>query len=232
MMRRLVIDGQVISAIREDVDRASLPVLEVARELVDQLRDRVHVAGLAGDGAPWSDYRAKRRPPKKGDRFYWSPVGEATPPDGRFVLARQGPRAGRAAYADRAAYLAALGFPLPPRKRFVMTGELAASLHATQPKPTVVSILYARRGRRSKLFRSKTGAPYTNQKVAQFAFRTERMSPLVPSESERRWFLDQLAARVPATYLRTLQAAEGALRGVTAAKRLIGRANKLTTGSV
>lgn len=221
------IRGVVESAIREDLDRAVLPVGELVKELAHRIQARVHGEGLAADGQPWSSYKAQRKPGGPGARFFWSPSGSPAPATNRIVLAKQGKYMGRGAYADMGAWRVAIGQPLPTRKRFVMTGELSQSIDVTVPRVGTWTIQYNKQTRASPFFRSKSGKAYTNQKVAQFAFRTERMSPMQPSAEEVEWFQRELIARVPTTFLKTIELGAREARSSTNARRLVGRANRL-----
>ncbi|MFO0749137.1 MAG: hypothetical protein U1F43_26265 [Myxococcota bacterium] len=72
---------------------------------------RVHEDGIAADGGTFSAYKDRRKPPRKGDRFYWSPVGAPQPERNRLAIGK-GKNAGRAAYASWEHYRDALGEPL------------------------------------------------------------------------------------------------------------------------
>lgn len=222
--------GTVKSNLRDDIKANLVPLVRLGEELATRMRDRIHTQGLAGDGAPWSSYKSKRKPPKRGDRFYWTKVGEPAPDKHRVSQATTGKYAGRSAYPSYAHWREAMGVT-GDQKRFKLTAELEESLIVNATRPAVVTITYNGKMRRAKYGRAKSGKPYSNQKVAQFAFRTERMSPMVPTVDEVKFATDYLREHVPAQILKDVRAAGIEAAGRSRGNRVIGRANKLLTGA-
>lgn len=225
------IQGKVSSNIRDDVRLALLPLLELGERLAEEMRARIHEQGLAGDGQPWSSYKSKRKPPKRGDRFFWTKVGDAQPEKHRVMVGTQGKWAGRAAYPSYAHYREALGATDNPNaKRFVLTGELRDSLEVTASRPGLVTITYNGKLRQAPYGKAKSGKPFSNQKVAQFAFRTERMSPMVPTAAELERFRASLVEAVPAHLLKRLELASLEAKVTARTTSLTRRANRLLSG--
>lgn len=226
----IAIVGTVKSNFRDDIKANLVPLMELGTELAAMIRARVHEQGLAGDGAQWSAYASKRKPPKRGDRFYWTRPGEPQPELHRLAAPTTGKYAGRAAYPSYAHWCEAMGVPRD-RKLFKITAELEESIGVTALSPARIEIAYNKKLRVARYGRAKSGKAYTNQKVAQFAFRTERMSPMQPSAAEIQFAADFVRERVPAGILKDLQAAEAESRGLQGANRVIRRANRLMTGA-
>lgn len=216
--------------IRDDLGGELIPLLELSRDLAEQIRRRVHDEGLAGDGGPWSPYASKKKPPKRGDRFYWTRVGEPQPVLHRIQVARNGARSGRAAYPSYAHYREALG-AVGNQKRFLLTGELRDSMVVMASRPSVVTITYPNRLRKAAYGRAKSGKPFSNQKVAQFAFRTERMSPMEPTDAEITEFSKRLVDAVPPALLKQVQLAELEAKATRRARSLTRSANRLLSGA-
>lgn len=230
------VEGTVSKFIRENLPADLYGLLALAEEAASMFRERVHVKGLAGDGRPWSPYVEKRKG-RPGDRFYWAKATDPAPEAGRIV--RAGPGAGRyanrSAYASVAAWRRAVGHPRTNPKRYVMTGELRDSIKAHQARPTVATVSYSNRRRKGPFYRARSGKAFTNQKVAQFAFRAERMSPMQPSADEIERLTNLAAVALPARVLTKLQEAESLRQGqgrVRRAKRLLEGARQLVNGGV
>ena len=221
--------GTVKSNLRDDIKTNILPVLRLGEELAVMIRTRVHEDGLAADGAPGSSYKSKRKPPVRGDRFYWTRVGEPAPPLHRVIQCTKGKFAGRSAYPPFAHWREAMGVT-GDQKRFMLTGELRDSEGVNAGSATRVTIAYNSKLRRAKYGRAKSGKAYSNQKVAQFAFRTERMSPMQPSPAEIQFASDFLVREVPAGILKSLELAGLEASALAGAKRVNRRVNSLLTG--
>lgn len=222
--------GTVKSNLRDDVKANLVPLVQLGEQLADRIQRRVHDQGVAGDGAPWSSYKSKRKPPKRGDRFYWTRVGEPAPDLHRVIKCESGRFAGRSAYPSFAHWREAMGAP-GDQKRFVLTAELRDSLAVTAGSPTRISIAYNGKMRVAKYGRAKSGKPYSNQKVAQFAFRTERMSPMEPTLEELEFAAAFVRENVPQQILRDLEFAGLEASALAGAKRVSSRVNRVITGA-
>lgn len=147
----------------------------------------------------------------------------------RLVLATQGKYAGRAAYPSYLHWREAI---IASRtKLFVLTGELHDSIESVGKTPTRVEVAYSRKVRSATYGRAKSGKAYSNQKVAQFAFRTERMSPMQLSPAELEFAAAFVAEAVPKQVLEDLRFAGEEARSVAGARRVIGRTNRLLAGA-
>lgn len=113
----------------------------------------------------------------------------------------------------------------------MLTGELRDSMVVQASRPSVVTITYPNRLRSATYGRAKNGKPYSNQKVAQFAFRTERMSPMEPSDAEIAEFSARLVDAVPASLLKQIQLAELETKATRRARSLTRSANRLLSGA-
>lgn len=224
------VTGTVVSNIRDPLPVPLVKLAELGRELAALMRKRIHDQGLAGDGAPWSPYKSKRKPPKRGDRFYWTRVGEPAPEMHRLAMATKGRYAGRSAYPSFAHWREAMGVS-GDQKRFKLTGELEESLEPSMPRPAHLTIAYSNRLRRARYGRAKSGKPYTNQKVAQFAFRSERMSPMQPSAAEQAFVQEFVARQIPEQTLKDLRLSSIEDKALKTANRVQRRTNRLLSGA-
>lgn len=220
--------GTVKSNLRDDIKSNLVPIVRLGEELALQIQQRVHVAGLAGDGGAWSTYKAKRKPPGPGVRFYWTKIGEPAPDMHRIVTATQGKYAGRSAYPSYLHWRESMVAARP--KLFVLTGELRDSIEVVAPTPTRVEVRYNNKLRAAPYGRAKSGKPYSNQKVAQFAFRTERMSPMQLSPAELAYAQRFMQTEVPAQVLKDLRLAGLEVAAVAGANRVNRRVNSLLSG--
>lgn len=221
--------GTVTSNLRDDVKANLVPLVQLGEELAAMIRKRVHEDGLAADGAPWSEYQAKRKPVGPGKRFYWTQVGDPAPEKNRLIVCTQGKYAGRSAYPSYLHWREAI---IASRtKLFVLTAELRDSTGVNAASATRVTIAYNSKIRRAKYGRAKSGKAYSNQKVAQFAFRTERMSPMQPSEAEVQFAAAFVAESVPRQLLKDLQFAGIEASALAGAKRVNSRVNRVITGA-
>ena len=225
----IAVVGSVRSNLRDPLPDSFVPLVQLGEHLALMIRVRVHEDGLAGDGAPWSPYKSKRKPPKRGDRFYWTKPGEPQPELHRLAAPTSGKHAGRAAYPSFAHWCEAMGIPRD-RKRFKITGELENSIDVGGASATRVTLAYNKKLRSANYGRAKSGKAYTNQKVAQFAFRTERMSPMQPSPAELEFAAAFVRENVPLAILEDLRIAGIEERGLAGANRVIRRANRLMNG--
>lgn len=221
------ITGTIKSNLRDDIRANLIPLVKLGEEVAQDIQVRVHDEGLAADGSLWSAYKSKRKPPKSGDRFYWTRAGEPQPEQHRIVVGSSGKYAGRAAYPSYAHYREAMGAD-GDQKRFILTGELRDSLTVTATAPNKATVHYGKKPRVATYGRAKSGKSYTNEKVAQFAFRTERIGPMQPSPEELANIEQFLEREIPPQLLKNMSAAATQVKST----RIIGRANKLLKGGV
>lgn len=234
----IAVVGRVKSNLRDDIKSGLIPLVQLGQQLGAMIAYRVHTEGIAADGAPWSPYKSKRKPPKRGDRFYWTKPGDPQPALHRITVGSRvsvrggvrGKYAGRAAYPSYSHWREAMGAPID-RKRFKITGELESSIESVGATPTRVEVAYNKKARAAKYGRAKSGKAYSNQKVAQFAFRSERMSPMQPSRSELEFAAAFVAEKVPQAILKDLRLAEMESRSLGGARRVVGRAERLLAGA-
>lgn len=232
-MKLVDIEYRVAKGIRDPLPDVLVPMVEIAGDLIPQIRDRVHTQGLAGDGGPWSPYATrKKRNGERGSRFYWTPLGAPQPATGRLIVARQGKFAGRAAYPSVGHYLAAVGYPRNGPKSFVMTGELRDSMEVFVRSPGLASIQYNNKLRKSPFYRAKSGKAFTNAKVADFAFRMERMGPMELSAAEVESVEKSLEGKFTRAILDAQQLEDFAFKAERKAVSLERRAKRLFSGAV
>lgn len=223
MLPIIRVRGSAVSFIRKNLPQDLLGLVQLATRAAEMIRQRVHIDGLAGDGRPWSDYKAVRKQPGRGDRFYWTGVGEPQPEAGRLSVARRGKYAGRAAYPSYLAWRRAMGLT-GNQKLFVASGQMKDAFEVVSPRPTIATVQY------NKM--TRTGMPaersnWPNSLIARFAFRSERMSPMQLSAAELREVQELAAVAFESAALEQLQLAETEMRSTRARKRLSRAASKV-----
>lgn len=223
------VNYRVTSGIREPVPDTFIPLRDIAVSAGAAIQQRVHEHGLAGDGSPWSGY--KSRP---GRWWFWAPAG-APQPDSpermRGHPVKTGPRTGQSAYRTYLGYLRARGIAPPGGKHFVLTGELMQSIEAVMQSGIVAYVQYNNQRRKSLYGRAKSGAAFTNQKVAQFAFRLERMSPMQLSPAELADVAKAVEDGFTSTMLRQEQLEDLGFQAQRRATSLERRARRLLRGA-
>jgi hypothetical protein len=153
--------------------------------LLEAIRHRIHQEGKTSQGRPFSPYAHHGDP---GDGFFWVGPKQPQPAEGMIVKARQGPRAGSAAYPSREVWRRAVGKPQRNPKRMSMSEELSLSLRDRYTGNNA-SIEYPNTRRRNEYQTDRV----SNRTVARVIFRRETRQPLMPSPSELAAFEKSMA---------------------------------------
>lgn len=177
------------------IPRHLVDLRQVVPGLLEAIRHRLHEQGKDSRGRTFSPYAEHGQP---GDGFFWVPPSQPQPPTGMIVRAREGPRAGWAAYPSRAVWRAAVGRPQRNPKRMKLSGELEMSLR-DRYKGANASIEYPNTRRRSQYSPDRV----SNRTLARRVYSQETRSPLMPSPAELAAFEKSMASAALASILTT-----------------------------